>query len=93
MTEQKKSFLGTYFDSDAVLRMARVIGILSWVVAAIYLFDVVLGFGVFFLQYTARPAARAWVSQIFCRTCCISLSAHCTGCCILPPCKPCPKGC
>ncbi len=51
MTEQKESFLGTYFNSDAVIRMARIIGVLSWVVAAIYLFDVVLSLGIFFLQY------------------------------------------
>jgi hypothetical protein len=51
MTEKKEGFLGTYFDSDAVLRMARVLGILSWVVAGIYLFDVVLSLGIFFLQY------------------------------------------
>ena len=51
MTEQNERFLGTYFDRDAVLRMARVIAILSWVVAGIYIFDVVLSGGILFLQY------------------------------------------
>ena len=51
MTERKEKFLGTYFDSDTVLRMARVIGALSWVVAGIYLFDLVLSSGVLYLQY------------------------------------------
>jgi hypothetical protein len=51
MTERNERFLGTYFDRDAVIRMARVIAILSWVVAGIYLFDVVVSVGVFFLQY------------------------------------------
>ena len=51
MSESKDKFLGTYFDRDAVYRMARWLAILSWVVAAIYLFDVLLGLGIFFLQY------------------------------------------
>jgi hypothetical protein len=51
MTDGNERFLGTYFDRDSVIRMARVIAILSWVVAGIYLFDVVLSVGVFFLSY------------------------------------------
>lgn len=51
MTEAKDKFLGTYFDRDAVIKMARVLEILSWVVAAIYLFDVVLSLGILALQY------------------------------------------
>jgi len=51
MTEEKRSFLGTYFDRESVLRMARIIAILSWVVAAIYVLDVIVGLGVFALQY------------------------------------------
>ena len=51
MRVAKKTFLGTYFDKDATLRLSRVLRILSWVVAAIYALDVVLGLGVFGLQY------------------------------------------
>ena len=51
MAEGKEKFLGTYFDRDAVIRMARILAILSWVVAAIYAFDVVLSLGIWFLQY------------------------------------------
>src|SRR5512138_3204177 len=51
MSESKEQFLGTYFDRDAVLRMAKVIAILSWVVAGIYAFDLVLSLGVLILQY------------------------------------------
>jgi hypothetical protein len=51
MTEQNNKFLGTYFDRDVVIRLARVIAILSWVVAGIYILDVLLGAGVFLLQY------------------------------------------
>ncbi len=43
--------MGTYFDRDAVLRMARWLAILSWVVAAIYAWDVVLSVGIWVLQY------------------------------------------
>ncbi len=50
MSEQKERFLGTYFERDAALRMARVIAVLSWVVAGIYLLDVMVGLGVFALQ-------------------------------------------
>src|SRR5512142_1230998 len=51
MTEEKPRFLGTYFDRDAVIRMARVIAILSWVVAAIYAADLVVSLGIWILQY------------------------------------------
>jgi hypothetical protein len=51
MTEGKERFLGTYFDRDAVIRMARIIAILSWAVAAIYAADLVIGLGIWVLQY------------------------------------------
>ncbi len=51
MSESREKFMGTYFDRDLVLRMARWLAILSWVVAAIYLFDVVLSLGIVGLQY------------------------------------------
>lgn len=60
MPESKDKFLGTYFDRDMVLRMARVIAILSWLVAAIYLFDVALSLGIFLLQYV-----RGFISMGF----------------------------
>ena len=50
MTEGKEKFFGAYFERDAVIRMARVIEILSWVVAAIYVLDLVTGLGIFVLQ-------------------------------------------
>ena len=51
MADENERFLGTYFDRDAIIRMARVIEILSWIVAGIYAFDILLGGGVFILQY------------------------------------------
>jgi hypothetical protein len=50
MPEEKGKFLGTYFDRDAVIKMANVIAILSWAVAGIYVLDIVVGLGVFVLQ-------------------------------------------
>ena len=51
MTEGNERFLGTYFYRDAVIRMSRVIAILSWIVAGIYILDILVGGGVFLLQY------------------------------------------
>lgn len=51
MSDNNTKFLGTYFDRDAVIRMSRVIAILSWVVVGIYAFDVILSLGIWILQY------------------------------------------
>jgi hypothetical protein len=51
MANENERFLGTYFDRDAVIRMARIVAILSWVVAGIYILDILVGGGVFLLQY------------------------------------------
>ena len=51
MSESKQHFLGTYFDRDAVIKMAHIIAILSWVTAGIYAFDLVLSLGILVLQY------------------------------------------
>jgi len=51
MTERNDKFLGTYFDRDAVIHMAKVIAILSWVVAGFYALDLLVGIGVYLLQY------------------------------------------
>ncbi len=51
MSEGKERFLGTFFDRDAALRFARVLLILSWIVAVIYAADVLVGLTAFGLQY------------------------------------------
>lgn len=51
MAENDKSFLGTFFDRDAVIRFARLFLILSWLIVAIYAADVLLGLAVFGLQF------------------------------------------
>jgi len=47
---QPGRFLGTYFDRDAVLRVARWGEILAWVVVGVYAFDLLLSLLVFILQ-------------------------------------------
>jgi hypothetical protein len=51
MSEREAPFLGTYFDRDAVIRWSRILGILAWVVAAVYAADLGLGLTVQVLQY------------------------------------------
>ncbi len=53
MSENRKetgSFLGTYFDRSAVLRISRWSEISAWIVAAVYGSDLVVAVGVFILQ-------------------------------------------
>ncbi len=52
MSESKTTskFLGTYFDRDTVLRVARWAEILSWVVVVVYVMDILLSAGTFILQ-------------------------------------------
>ncbi len=51
MSEGNERFLGTFFDRDSVIRIARVLLVLSWVVAAIYAADVLFGLAGFGLQF------------------------------------------
>lgn len=55
MTESKDSpvqFLGTYFDRDAVLKVARWAQILAWVVAAVYLITWLTSTAQFVIQFS-----------------------------------------
>lgn len=55
MTETKPRttrFLGTYFDPDLVLRVSRWADILSWIVVAVYVVDMLLAVVVYILQFT-----------------------------------------
>ena len=47
---QPRHFIGTYFDRDAVMRVARWGEILAWVVVGVYAFDLLLSAGIFILQ-------------------------------------------
>ncbi len=50
LKDSHTSFPATYFDRDSIIRMARVIAVLSWIVAGMYALDLVLSLGVFILQ-------------------------------------------
>lgn len=52
MSEARGSsrFLGTYFERDTVLRVARWAEILSWVVGVVYALDILLAAAIFALQ-------------------------------------------
>ena len=48
--QSKTNFAGTYFDRDAVVRLARLLKIASWIVAGVYIYQFVLNWTVFILQ-------------------------------------------
>ncbi|MBI1795384.1 MAG: hypothetical protein HYR70_14505 [Chloroflexi bacterium] len=50
-TESKTNFTGTYFDCDAVLRLANLARILSWVVLSVYILAALLSLFQFLPQY------------------------------------------
>lgn len=46
-TEDRTGFLGTYFDRDSALRLARWAGILAWVLLALYMYTTLVSTGQF----------------------------------------------
>ena len=50
-TENRTGFLATYFDRDAVIKIARTASILAWVVLGIYVITTVISVGQFLLQF------------------------------------------
>jgi hypothetical protein len=48
--QNKTNFAGTYFDKDAVIRIAKFLKIASWIVAGVYIFQFILSASVFVLQ-------------------------------------------
>ena len=44
-TEERTGFLGTYFDRDASLRIARWAGILAWVLLGLYVYTTLVSIG------------------------------------------------
>jgi hypothetical protein len=45
--EERTGFLGTYFDRDAALRLARWAGILAWALLGMYLYTTLVSTGQF----------------------------------------------
>jgi len=50
MTESKTGFSGTYFDRDAILRLARLAGLFARIALGYYLLQVLLSLLIFGLQ-------------------------------------------
>jgi len=51
MSESNETkFMGTYFDRDSVLRLARLTTVFAWITLGYYLLQAVLSLGVFILQ-------------------------------------------
>ena len=46
-TDNQTRFLGTYFNRDSVLRLARWAGILAWVLLAMYVYTTIVSIGQF----------------------------------------------
>ena len=49
--EKTARFLGTYFDRDHVLSIARLAGIFSWIALGIYILSAGTSFAQFMIQY------------------------------------------
>ena len=50
-TEKQAGFFGTYFDRDAILKIARWAEILAWVTLTLYLINWIVSLLLFFAQY------------------------------------------
>ena len=48
--QNKTNFAGTYFDRDAVIKLARLLKISAWIVAAVYAYQLFVNLTVFILQ-------------------------------------------
>ena len=48
--EKQTAFFGTYFDRDAVLRLAKMANIAAWIALIFYVGQVVFSIGVYILQ-------------------------------------------
>jgi len=52
--QNKTNFVGTYFDKDSVIRIAKFLKLASWVVAGVYIFQFILSVTVFTLQLVRK---------------------------------------
>jgi hypothetical protein len=63
-TEERTGFLGTYFDREASLRLARWAGILAWVLLGMYAYTTLVSIGQF-LSMLATGAVSYAGTNIF----------------------------
>jgi hypothetical protein len=54
--ENPTGFLGTYFDRDSALRIARLAGILAWTLLAMYLYTTLVSIGQFWFLVASGMA-------------------------------------
>ena len=57
--DRPTGYLGTYFDRDAVLRLARLTGILAWIILAIYVYTTLVSIGQFWTMVATGMASYA----------------------------------
>ena len=57
LTDNRTGFLGTYFDRDAVLRIARLAGVLAWVLLAVYAYTTLVSIGQFWFLVASGAAS------------------------------------
>jgi hypothetical protein len=56
-TENRTGFLGTYFDRDVSLRVARLAGILAWVLLVLYVYTTLISIGQYWLLVASGAAS------------------------------------
>jgi hypothetical protein len=58
-SEERTGFLGTYFDRDASLRLARWAGILAWVLLGLYVYTTFVSIGQFLFLVASGAVSYA----------------------------------
>lgn len=58
-TEKQTRFMGTYFDRDAALRLARFANILAWIILGFYVYTTVISIGQFWVMVATGAASYA----------------------------------
>lgn len=61
-SEKRIGFLGTYFDRDAVLRLARLAGALAWVLLGFYVYTTLISIGQFWVLVATGVASYEGVN-------------------------------
>ena len=55
--DNKSRFMGTYFDRDAVLKLARLAGVLAWIILGIFIYTTLTSIGQFWWALTYGGAS------------------------------------
>lgn len=60
--ERPTRFMGTYFDRDAVLRLARFANVLAWIILGFYVYTTLVSIGQFWSLVASGAASYAGVN-------------------------------